>query len=69
VKRIAIWGIKAYQTVVSPYTPSVCRYFPTCSHYGEEALQKHGLFQGLWLTVRRLSRCRPLGGQGYDPVP
>jgi putative membrane protein insertion efficiency factor len=46
-----------------------CRFTPTCSHYASEALQKHGLIKGGWLTVKRVSRCRPGGGSGYDPVP
>ncbi|MDX2002546.1 MAG: membrane protein insertion efficiency factor YidD [Chitinophagales bacterium] len=64
-----IWLIQAYKLIVSPWMPSGCRYQPTCSQYGVQALREHGVFKGLWLTVRRLSRCHPWGGHGYDPVP
>lgn len=61
--------IRFYQIVLSPWIGPKCRYTPTCSQYGIEALKKHGLFRGLWLTLRRLSSCHPWGGSGYDPVP
>ncbi len=61
--------IKVYRYVVSPYLPANCRYQPTCSAYALEALQNHGPVKGSWLTVRRLARCHPWGGHGYDPVP
>jgi hypothetical protein len=48
---------------------SSCRYYPTCSHYGEEAIEKHGALKGAWLTLRRLVRCQPWGSSGFDPVP
>lgn len=58
-----------YRNCISPLTPPSCRYTPTCSQYAAEALRRHGLFKGLWLTVKRLLRCHPWGGSGYDPVP
>lgn len=61
--------IRIYQGMISPYLPSSCRYTPTCSHYGIEALKKHGLFKGGWLTMKRIASCHPWGGSGYDPVP
>lgn len=62
--------IKIYQWVISPILgPNKCRFTPTCSHYAAEALKKHGPFKGLWLAIKRISRCHPWGGQGYDPVP
>lgn len=61
--------IKLYQYCISPYTPAVCRYTPTCSQYCIEALRKHGLFKGGYLGVRRILSCHPWGGSGYDPVP
>ena len=61
--------IKLYQWIISPWIGPKCRYTPTCSHYAVEALRKHGLFKGLWLAVKRISRCHPWGGSGYDPVP
>jgi putative membrane protein insertion efficiency factor len=61
--------IKVYQYIISPVLGPKCRFTPTCSHYAKEALEKHGLFKGGWLAVKRITRCRPGGGQGYDPVP
>jgi len=61
--------IKIYQLLISPLFPSSCRYSPTCSHYTLEALKKYGLFKGGWLGIKRISRCHPWGGSGYDPVP
>jgi len=61
--------IKLYQWIISPAIGPKCRFTPSCSHYVVEALKKYGLFRGLWLSVKRLSRCHPWGGQGYDPVP
>ncbi|WP_159799727.1 membrane protein insertion efficiency factor YidD [Flavobacterium sp. MK4S-17] len=61
--------IRFYQAAISPFTPSACRYTPTCSHYAVEALQSHGLFKGSWLSIKRIARCHPWGGRGYDPVP
>jgi putative membrane protein insertion efficiency factor len=61
--------IKLYQLLVSPLFSSSCRYTPTCSHYTLEALKKYGIFKGGWLGIKRISRCHPWGGSGYDPVP
>jgi putative membrane protein insertion efficiency factor len=61
--------IRAYQLLVSPFLPASCRYHPTCSAYGLEAIRRHGALAGLWLTLRRLLRCHPWAGWGYDPVP
>ncbi|OYQ44272.1 membrane protein insertion efficiency factor YidD [Flavobacterium cyanobacteriorum] len=61
--------IRFYQSAISPFTPGVCRFTPTCSQYSVEALREHGLLKGLWLAVNRIVRCNPWGGQGYDPVP
>ena len=58
-----------YQRVISPFTPPSCRFTPTCSEYARQAIAKHGPFKGLWLALKRLSRCHPWGGSGYDPVP
>ncbi|NNK27762.1 MAG: membrane protein insertion efficiency factor YidD [Flavobacteriaceae bacterium] len=61
--------IKIYQYLISPLMPATCRYQPTCSHYAKEALEKHGLFSGGKLAVKRIFSCHPWGGSGYDPVP
>ncbi len=62
--------IRLYQMLLSPLLPAnSCRYQPSCSHYGEEAIRVHGASKGSWLTVRRILRCHPWGGYGYDPVP
>ncbi len=61
--------IMIYRYGLAPLIPGRCRYLPSCSHYGLEALQLHGPFHGTWLTLRRLLRCHPWGGHGYDPVP
>jgi len=61
--------IKIYQWVISPVLGPKCRFTPSCSQYAAEALKKHGVVKGMWLAIKRLSRCHPWGGSGYDPVP
>ncbi|MFD2264180.1 membrane protein insertion efficiency factor YidD [Lacibacterium aquatile] len=61
--------VRGYQLFLSPILPPACRFEPSCSAYAMEALEKHGAGRGSWLTVRRLCRCHPWGGHGYDPVP
>jgi putative membrane protein insertion efficiency factor len=61
--------IRGYQRNLSPSLGARCRYEPSCSHYAEEAIGRFGIARGAWLTLQRLSRCRPFGGRGYDPVP
>lgn len=61
--------VRIYQIFLSPLLPATCRFQPTCSHYMVEALQKHGVFKGLFLGTKRIARCHPWGGSGYDPVP
>lgn len=61
--------IRFYQRCISPLTPPSCRFTPTCSQYALEAFHKYGQLKGLYLSVRRILRCHPLGGSGYDPVP
>ncbi len=61
--------IRFYQMAISPYLIPSCRFTPSCSVYGIEAIRKHGPFRGGWLTLKRLARCHPWGGRGYDPVP
>ncbi|MCE2463873.1 MAG: membrane protein insertion efficiency factor YidD [Dehalococcoidia bacterium] len=69
MRGLALGCITFYQEAVSPYIPSACRFTPTCSHYSHQAIQEYGVIKGSWLTIKRLSRCRPLGERGYDPVP
>ncbi len=61
--------VRAYRLVLSPYVGHGCRYQPTCSAYALDALNRHGALKGGWLAVKRIGRCHPLGGSGYDPVP
>ncbi|MCK6541641.1 membrane protein insertion efficiency factor YidD [bacterium] len=61
--------IRIYQHTLSVYFPSSCRFYPSCSQYSIESLKSHGLFKGLWLTIRRISKCHPFHEGGYDPVP
>jgi putative membrane protein insertion efficiency factor len=61
--------IRAYQLLISPVLPASCRFTPSCSAYGREAIRRHGALKGGWLTLRRLARCHPWGGWGDDPVP
>ena len=61
--------IRGYRVIVSPLLPAHCRYWPTCSVYAGTALRDHGVLEGGWLALRRLARCHPWGGSGYDPVP
>ena len=67
--QLLILPIRFYQRCISPLTPPSCRFTPTCSQYAVEALRKYGPFKGSWLALRRLLRCHPWGGSGYDPVP
>jgi putative membrane protein insertion efficiency factor len=67
--KILTGAIRFYQVAISPWTPAACRYTPTCSAYARESIERHGAARGVWLAVRRLSRCHPWGGSGYDPVP
>ncbi|MFB1027755.1 MAG: membrane protein insertion efficiency factor YidD [Flavobacteriaceae bacterium] len=61
--------IKMYQKLISPFFPSSCRFQPTCSHYTKDALLSHGIAKGSYLGIKRILRCHPWGGSGYDPVP
>ena len=66
---LLILPIRGYQKFISPFTPSACRFTPTCSQYAVEALRKYGPIRGLGLAIWRILRCNPWGGSGYDPVP
>ncbi|HQN08701.1 MAG TPA: membrane protein insertion efficiency factor YidD [Thermoanaerobaculia bacterium] len=67
--RAAAAVLAAYKRFVSPLLPPACRFHPTCSEYGREAILRHGLLRGTWLTIRRLARCHPFHPGGFDPVP
>ena len=67
--KFLIFLIRFYQIVISPYTHPSCRYTPTCSTYGIQAIKKYGPFKGAWLALKRFLSCNPWGGSGYDPVP
>ncbi len=71
--RVLAWPLSAlvwlYRLLVSPWLGNNCRFEPSCSQYALDALRVHGAFRGSWLAVRRISRCHPFGGSGYDPVP
>lgn len=69
IARLLILPVRFYQLSISPMLPSACRFTPTCSQYAIEALRKHGPAKGLWLAAKRICRCHPWGGSGYDPVP
>lgn len=69
INKLLIFSIRIYQCCISPMFPPSCRFTPTCSQYAVEAITRHGAVKGLWLTVKRLCRCHPWGGSGYDPVP
>ena len=67
--KVLFYFILFYQKIISPLLPARCRYYPTCSNYGKQALAWHGLWTGSWLLLKRISRCHPLGGHGVDFVP
>lgn len=69
MKKIALFGIRFYQRYISRYTPPSCRFQPTCSQYGYEAIDKYGFLKGGWLAIKRIGRCHPFNPGGYDPVP
>lgn len=69
MKYAVLAVIWVYQKTLSPLLPTSCRFYPSCSHYSQEAVEKYGVVKGVWLGVKRLGRCRPLGGKGFDPVP
>ena len=68
-KRLLLGLIWVYQSTLGPTLPPACRYEPSCSHYAYEAIERHGALRGAWLAARRVVRCQPWGGSGYDPVP
>lgn len=69
LSKILIGAVRGYQLFISPIKPPTCRFVPTCSQYMIEAVRKHGALKGFRLGIRRMGRCHPWGGSGYDPVP
>jgi len=69
LKKLAVTLIKLYQKIISPLLGANCRFYPTCSQYALEAINKYGFVKGSWLAVRRILRCHPFHPGGYDPVP
>jgi len=67
--RALMFGVRVYQVALSPIFGGQCRYYPSCSAYALEALERHGAWRGAWLAVRRIGRCHPFRPGGYDPVP
>lgn len=68
LSRLLILPILFYQTAISPHFPPACRFQPTCSQYAVDAIRKYGPLKGLWKAIRRIMRCHPWGGSGYDPA-
>ena len=69
MRRVAMWVIRGYQRAISPLLPPACRFVPTCSDYGYQAIEKYGIMRGGAMAIWRVLRCNPFGKGGYDPVP
>lgn len=69
MRKLLVILIKFYQYLISPFMANNCRFYPTCSHYCVDALETHGVFKGLWLSIKRIFSCHPWHEGGYDPVP
>jgi hypothetical protein len=69
IRWVLIAVVRGYQIILSPLLPAACRYYPSCSAYAVEALEKHGARRGAWLAIKRIARCHPFHAGGYDPVP
>ncbi len=69
MRAVTLWLITLYQKLLSPLLPNSCRFYPSCSEYAKQAIQKYGLWRGGWLAIKRISRCHPGNPGGLDPVP
>jgi putative membrane protein insertion efficiency factor len=69
LRRLASYLLQGYRATFGVYFGGTCRFYPSCSHYMEEAIQTHGVLRGIWLGIRRIGRCHPFANGGYDPVP
>lgn len=69
MRRLAVGSILLYQRLVSPLLPPACRYYPSCSEYTRQAIERYGILRGAWMGAKRISRCHPFHQGGYDPVP
>ena len=69
MRALLVLLVRGYQVSISPMLPASCRFYPSCSAYAIEALEKHGALRGSWLAMRRIARCNPFRPGGYDPVP
>lgn len=69
MKRLFLFAVKFYRYAISPLMPPSCRFYPTCSSYALQAIEKHGALKGSWYALRRIGRCHPWNAGGYDPVP
>lgn len=69
MQKLLLFLIRAYQLTLSPFFGQHCRFTPTCSHYAQEAIERHGVLRGSWLAIRRIARCHPFCAGGHDPVP
>ena len=67
--RVLLGVLKGYKLLLSPFLSGYCRFHPSCADYAAQAIREHGALRGSWLSARRVSRCRPFGGHGFDPVP
>ena len=69
MRMVLVALVRGYQMILSPLLPAACRYYPSCSAYAIEALERHGALRGTWLAMRRIARCNPFRPGGFDPVP
>jgi putative membrane protein insertion efficiency factor len=69
MRKVALFLIRLYQRTLSQVMPPTCRFYPSCSEYGYQAIAKYGFFKGAWMAIKRIARCNPFNPGGYDPVP